>query len=94
MNRCAEDMLADWAKQDQRKPMVLRDARQTGKTWLVKHFAERFQGDLAYVNLEREPDLGSCFAPRLRSVPERGQDISAHRNPDLQPTFGAILSGQ
>ena len=56
-------MLVDWAKQDQRKPMVLRGARQTGKTWLVKHFAERFQGELAYVNLEREPDLGSCFAP-------------------------------
>jgi predicted AAA+ superfamily ATPase len=44
MKRRAEDMLADWADQTQRKPLVLRGARQTGKTWLVKHFAERFQG--------------------------------------------------
>ncbi len=63
MKRLAESPLATWAAQPGRKPLVLRGARQTGKTWLIKHLAEQFQGDLAYVNLERDPDLAPCFAP-------------------------------
>lgn len=62
MRRESEDELAGWAAQSKRKPLVLRGARQTGKTWLVKHFGERFEGELAYVNLERDPDFGACFA--------------------------------
>ena len=51
MKRRAEEMLADWADQTQRKPLVLRGARQTGKTWLVKHdlysSKEALAGDIA-----------------------------------------------
>lgn len=63
MQRSAEDRLTTWAAQKDRKPLVLRGARQTGKTWLVKQFGQRFPGELAYVNLERDPDLATCFAP-------------------------------
>jgi predicted AAA+ superfamily ATPase len=62
MERSAEKTLATWAAQKDRKPMVLRGARQTGKTWLVREFGGRFPGQLASVNLEREPDLAACFA--------------------------------
>jgi len=63
MVRSAEKTLATWAAQKNRKPMVLRGARQTGKTWLVREFGGRFPDQLASVNLEREPDLAACFAP-------------------------------
>jgi predicted AAA+ superfamily ATPase len=63
MQRSAESVLASWASQKVRKPLVLRGARQTGKTWLVREFGGRFPGGLASVNLEREPDLAACFAP-------------------------------
>ena len=63
MQRNAETILAAWAAQKAHKPLVLRGARQTGKTWLVKQFGERFPAGLAHVNLEREPDLAACFAP-------------------------------
>jgi predicted AAA+ superfamily ATPase len=63
MQRTAESILAAWAAQKERKPLVLRGARQTGKTWLVKQFGRGFPGGLACVNLEREPDLAACFAP-------------------------------
>ncbi len=63
MERSAKDILAVWATQKNRKPLVLRGARQTGKTWLVQEFGRRFQGALASVNLEREPDLAACFVP-------------------------------
>ena len=62
MQRRAEAHLAAWASQSGRKPLVLRGARQTGKTWLISHVGEPFRGDVAYVNLERDADLASCFA--------------------------------
>ena len=61
MKRLAESTLATWATTPGRKPLVLRGARQTGKTWLIKHVGEQFQGDMAYINLEREPELAVCF---------------------------------
>ncbi len=63
MQRFAETLLATWAGTSGRKPLVLRGARQTGKTWLIKQVGEQFHGDMAYVNLEREPDLAVCFQP-------------------------------
>ena len=63
MQRLAETLLKTWAGATGRKPLVLRGARQTGKTWLIKHVGEQFHGDMAYVNLEREPDLAVCFQP-------------------------------
>ena len=29
-----------WKSSDERKPMVLKGARQVGKTWLMKEFGE------------------------------------------------------
>jgi len=63
MQRSAEERLAAWAAQKNRKPLVLRGARQTGKTWLVGEFGGRFPGQMASVNFEREPELAACFAP-------------------------------
>jgi predicted AAA+ superfamily ATPase len=63
MQRLAEHLLTAWADTPGRKPLVLRGARQTGKTWLIKHLGGHFQGDLALINLEREPDLAACFQP-------------------------------
>ena len=37
--RIALNYLRDWARKDERKPLVLRGARQVGKTTLVKMFA-------------------------------------------------------
>lgn len=61
MFRLAEDHLAAWADQPDHPPLVLRGARQTGKSWLIEHFAQRFEGDIAVANLEREPALAACF---------------------------------
>lgn len=60
MQRDALASLAAWVAAPDRKPLVLRGARQTGKTWLVKRFAEQ-RGSLAYLNFERDPELAGCF---------------------------------
>ena len=63
MRRESETAIVGWAAQAIHKPLVMRGARQTGKTWLVRHVGEQFQGEMAYANLERDPDLGACFEP-------------------------------
>ncbi len=45
------EKLRDWAKEKDRKPLVLRGARQVGKTTLVEMFANDFD-QYIYLNLE------------------------------------------
>jgi predicted AAA+ superfamily ATPase len=44
------------------KPLVIRGARQTGKSTLVELFAKQILRPLAEVNLERHPELDAVFA--------------------------------
>lgn len=54
--------LDHWLKSKNRKPLVLRGARQVGKTWLVRDFAHRHGLNLIELNLERVPHLADLFA--------------------------------
>jgi uncharacterized protein len=64
MKRYISDNLYDWFHKSDRKPIVLRGARQVGKTWLVRDFA-RSQGlELIELNFERDPTLGEVFKER------------------------------
>ncbi len=62
MERVALGFLQKWAVKAARKPLILRGARQTGKTWLVHHFSAHSTKALSYVNFERDPDLADCFS--------------------------------
>ncbi|RKZ04085.1 AAA+ family ATPase [Candidatus Fermentibacteria bacterium] len=61
MKRFAEENLARWLKTPHRKPLVIRGARQVGKSTLVRQFAENNGLRLFEVNLERYPTLLSVF---------------------------------
>jgi chromosomal replication initiation ATPase DnaA len=62
LNRNAQASLSKWRDRPGRKPLVLRGARQVGKTYLVQHWgAEHFESVMT-VDLERERDLHSLFA--------------------------------
>ncbi len=62
MLREASERLDVWFRSVGRKPMVMRGARQTGKTWIVRDLARRHRLDLFEVNFERRPELASCFS--------------------------------
>lgn len=49
------DHLDNWSKSDNRKPLILRGARQVGKTTLIKEFAKRYSRSIT-LNLERTSD--------------------------------------
>jgi uncharacterized protein len=62
MLRFASSELDAWRKGRNRKPLVLRGARQVGKTWLVRDFAERNKLQLIELNFERFPNLADLFS--------------------------------
>ena len=49
------DHLIKWKNNKSRKPLVLRGARQVGKTTLIKQFAEHYKNKII-LNLEKSPD--------------------------------------
>ncbi len=62
MYRHEMDDLERWHGRARRKPLIIRGARQVGKTTLVRLFADRFFDRLVEVNFERDPQLASLFA--------------------------------
>lgn len=61
MKRNAIDELIKWKKDEERKPMVLRGARQVGKTWLMKEFGKNYYKGCVYFNFDEEDELKSVF---------------------------------
>ncbi len=55
-NRDILAYLEKWKIKKSRKPLVLRGARQVGKTFAVKLFAEKNFADLIYINLDKAED--------------------------------------
>jgi len=62
MKRFVSKELDNWLKAHNRKPMVLRGARQVGKTWLVRDLAKRQKLKLIELNFERLPSLADLFS--------------------------------
>ena len=62
MKRKAENELVRWFGGRKRKPLVLRGARQVGKSTLVRNFAAESGLSLHEINLERHAELHGVFA--------------------------------
>lgn len=50
-----------WKESKFRKPLIVRGARQVGKTWLLEEFGRTSYGNTVYVNFEDSPVLQSLF---------------------------------
>lgn len=62
VKRLITENLLKWRDEKRRKPLVLRGARQVGKTWAVTDFGRNhMEGSLHVVNLERRPDWHRVF---------------------------------
>jgi predicted AAA+ superfamily ATPase len=53
--------LIKWKSSKERKPMVLKGARQVGKTWLMKEFGQNYYKSHVYFNFDEEDELKSIF---------------------------------
>jgi hypothetical protein len=61
MKRFAEQYLSDWQNRSDRKPLIVRGARQVGKTHLVEHWGHEHYKVVVKLDLERERDFHTLF---------------------------------
>lgn len=61
MDRKITQDLRKWLGQSDRKPLVLRGARQVGKTWVVRDFAKKVNLQLLELNFERDIKAKNLF---------------------------------
>jgi predicted AAA+ superfamily ATPase len=66
MYRKKINSLIQWKKSPIRKPLILRGARQVGKTWLLQAFGQTAYDQLVYVNFEDTPELQNMFVADFR----------------------------
>ena len=65
MKRLVEKKILEWKNSSRRKPLIIRGARQVGKTWLVENFlAKRFDHYIK-IDLEKRRDIHSYFDGNL-----------------------------
>ena len=53
--------LIKWKQSKYRKPLILKGARQVGKTYILKQFGEENYENVAYFNFDHDEDLYNLF---------------------------------
>lgn len=62
--RLVDGYLEQWAKKKDHKPMLLRGARQVGKSTAVRHLGEKFD-NFVEINFEKQPEYKKVFKHNL-----------------------------
>ena len=65
LQRTMYNKLLQWRKSATRKPLLLQGARQTGKSYLLEHFAKNEFTNLFLFNFEKNPGLKETFKSDL-----------------------------
>ncbi len=61
MKRLAIIDLYKWKENKRHKPLIIKGARQVGKTWLIKEFAKEAYEKSVYINFEEDEMLQNVF---------------------------------
>jgi predicted AAA+ superfamily ATPase len=61
MKRYAIERLIEWKNLKKRKPLIIRGARQVGKTWLMKEFGSTQFENMAYINFDNNARMQHLF---------------------------------
>lgn len=65
MYRTAIEQLREWKANERRKPLIIRGARQVGKTWLMKEFGDSSYEKVVYVNFDNNEQMRNLFEGSL-----------------------------
>lgn len=64
LQRTFSNALLSWQQDPHRKPLIIRGARQVGKSSVVKYFAKNFENFLE-INFEKQPEFKRIFESSL-----------------------------
>ena len=91
MKRLIMDKLVEWKNSIYRKPLLLRGARQVGKTYVLLEFGKKYYENVVYLHFEGNIDaLNSIFSPNLE--PKRIiEEIAAYTKQTILPHKTLII---
>ena len=67
MYRIALEQLLQWKESKRRKPLIIKGARQVGKTWLMKEFGKQTYADTVYINFDSNTRMEELFSSDLNT---------------------------
>lgn len=68
MKRKIINDLIDWKKNKDKKPLILKGARQTGKTYILQFFGAEYYPDYHYFNFEKKGGIADIFRMDLNPI--------------------------
>lgn len=83
IERSIDALLLEWKKGVSLKPLLLRGARQVGKSWAVEHLGESFDYFIE-VNFEKRPELKEVFE-KVHDVHEIANSLSMLYGKPVEP---------
>lgn len=90
MKRDAYLQLLAWKSDPRRKPLLLRGARQTGKTYLLKAFGKAQYDSLVYFNFEEDQNLKGFFSHGGRPA-EIMENLSVYAGRKIRPGRDLVI---
>lgn len=61
MYRAAMEQLLKWKQKKNKKPLIIRGARQVGKTWLMKEFGKTVYKETVYISFDNNRRMQALF---------------------------------
>ena len=83
MKREIIQLFIEWKNRKNRKPLIVRVARQVGKTYAINEFANQQFANSVAINLEESPELKSIF--KTNNPKHIVQELSILKNTDITP---------
>ena len=82
--------LEKWKNKKSRLPLILKGARQVGKTWILQEFGKRYFDDTLYINFENAGNIVDLFQNNIE--PSRIIEyLSAINHKKIQPEKTLII---
>ena len=82
--------LKEWKDKKDRLPLILKGARQVGKTWILQEFGKEYFDDVLYINFENSGNIANLFAGNIE--PSRIIEyLSALNHKKIQPEKTLII---
>lgn len=90
MKRFTMQKLLNWKDDPYRLPLIIRGARQVGKTWLMKEFGKCYFEKCAYINFDRNKRMEQLFSGDF-SVDRILTGLAIESNVTIEPENTLII---
>lgn len=90
MYRMAMEGLKRWKARKTRKPLIIRGARQVGKTWLMKEFGATEYDQVVYINFDNNERIKNLFESSLE-VDRIVTGLELHTGHKIEPDHTLLI---